>query len=544
MGTREYIGLTLDGDLLKMARIKKEKRSWKLTHLERVAIKKEVDQKRKKSRSKELVKDYNEDFHFGIDQSYDDKLNGNGDLELLMSVEEEGGVKDIFNSNVVTIKDAIDDIDKKKIDLGMTIQTGDTNFQVLKDKNYGELKSKELQNLVEEHLQKIYGVVPEADHYKYQVYDDGSMLLASYKEKPYLLKLLESARHLASSKIRIRQMLPDEGLLAGLIKQNYKLEEDEITCVIHMGFTRSRVFFMSGNKIQHTIAPIEEGRGSENVLDVVFSKILFQLDRGEVEGLDRILITNNDLNGESIRYFRKQFSGINVDEFQFKSDFIDVPEHLEAVTPFFTSAIGAAISAAELRNSEFSDFTMLPAYVRERQNVMKLRWHGVMLLLMLMATPIVWNYMYQQKQREINDLNSELFRTELSIMDLEPVVAKANEFQDLYNAEKTKMDLLNRLSSGAFYWSETLQTINDGLNNIRHVWIDRLKFLEDGFMLQGYSTTRGRIPQVVNLFKWADLKAVSVVEMREVKVYKFTIKVNRQPSENLGEKITESPTKS
>lgn len=541
MGTKEFLGLTLDGDLLKIARVRKEKGNWKLTHLERVAVKEEIDKKRKKNRSKEMVKDYNEDFHFGIDQSYDDTVQSNGDLDLLTAIDDEGG-RDVFNSNVVTLKDELEDIDWRKLKIGMTIQTGDSNYQILKDKNYSQLKTKEIQEHIEDHLQKVYGVIPSSDHYQYKVREDGSLLLVSYKDKPYLLQLLDNVRTLSDRKIRVKQMLPDEGLLAALIKKNYKLDENEITCVIHMGFNRSRIFFMRGNQIQHAIAPIDEGRGSAKVLDVLFSKILFQLDTGEVSGLDRILITNNDLNGTSIDYFRNQFPDLKVDEFHFRTNFIDIPDHLNAVAPFFTSAIGAAISAAELKDEEFNKYSMLPEYVKERQNVLKLRWHGIMLLIFLLVTPFVWNYQYQEKRQQIKDLNSELFNTEYKIMDLEPVVAKANEIQGLYEVEKNKMDLLNKLSDGMYYWSQTLKTLNDGLGNIKHVWIDRIKYAEDGFMLQGYSMTRARIPQVTNLFRWADLKAVSVVEMRDVKLYKFSIKVYRDDTDDLDSKFERSPT--
>jgi len=540
MGTKEYVGLTLDGDLLKIARIKKEKGAWKLAQLERIAIKEEMDKKRKENRSKEIVKDYSEDFHFGIDQSYDDTLQTNGDLDLLMAVEEDGETRDTFNTNVVTLKDALEELSKGKVQVGMTIQTGDTNFQLLKDQDFNQLKTKELESYITEHLQKVYGVVPSADHYEYQIRQEGSLLLASYQQKPYLLQLLDNARTISDNKIKIRQMLPDEGLLAGLIKKNYKLDADEITCVIHMGFNRSRVFFMKGDQIQHTISPMDEGRVSKSILDVIFSKILFQLDTGELKGLDRLVITNNDLNATSIDYFKKQFPGITVDEFRFKSDYINIPDHLQVVSGFFTSAIGAAMSAAETKDADFAAYSMLPNYIQERQNVLKLGWHGFVVLLLLLVTPVLWNHMYQEKQQQIKDLNEELFRTELSIVDLEPVVKEANEIQNLYEIEKTKMDLLNDLGDGAFYWSGILKTLNDGLGSIKHVWIDRIRYAEDGFTLQGYSTARDRIPQVANLFKWADLKAVSVVDMRDVKVYKFSIKVYNNFKDDLNQKFKSS----
>ena len=542
MGTNEYIGLTLDGNLLKVARIKKDKKRWKLTHLERIAVKEETKVDQGERQSEKLVRDYSEGFHFGLDESYGASPGTqNGDLDLLMAVEQEGDSPDVFNSNVTTLRDTLEGLSQKKVQLGMTIQTGDTNFQVLKDKDYSQLKSKELEKLIKEHLQKVYNTVPNADHYKHLVREDGSLLLASYEDKPYLLKLLDRTQRISDSKIKVKQMMSDEGLLAKLAKKNYEFKEEEVTCVIHMGFNRSRLFFMKGDKIQYALAPIDEGRGSSSVLDVVFSKILFQLDTGELSGLDRILITNNDLNGTSIDYFQKQFPDLIVEEFHFKSDCIDIPEHLDGVAVFFTSAIGAALSAAEVKDADFNDYSMLPEYIRERQNVLKLRWHGIMLLILLLATPVAWNYMYQQKQKQINDMNEELFRTELSIVDLEQVVAESNTIQDMMATEQVKLDLLNRLGDGAFYWSETLKTLNDGLDSINGVWIDRINPANDGFTIQGYSTTRSSIPQVTNLFGAADLKAVSVVDMRNVKVYKFSIKVFNNLSKSLDAVATGSP---
>lgn len=544
---KEFVGVTQDGDLLKIARIQKEKNGWKLTYLKRVELKVEADVKQEKNRSKEVVEDHNEDFLFGIDESYDESNYTNGEenehdnLDLLRAIEEEGDGRDLFHSNVGTLTDELEESRQKKLKAGITIQSGDTNFQILKDKNYNQLKTRELQDHLAGHLEKVYGMVPSTDHYHYNIREDGSLLLVSYQEKPYLLRLLDRARNLYSGKIKIQQMLPDEVLLAGLVKENYKLERNEISCVIHVGLHRSRLFFMRGDQIQHAVAPIEEGRETSSVLEVLFSKILFQLDTGELSGLDRILITNIDPNGASIRYFRKQFPDVTVDEFQFKADTLTIPEHLVEVSPSFTSAIGAALSAGETRNPNFREYSMVPAYVRERQNMLKLRWHGMILLVLLLVTPTVWNVMYQEKQDKIEEYNAELFRTELRIMDLEPVVAKAGETQQLYELEQTKMELLNSLSEGAYYWSETLKTLNDGLGSIKNVWIERIKHVEDGFMLQGYSMTRDRIPQVTNLFDRADLQAVSVVEMREMKLYKFSIKGYNNVSEDLGSRFEKIP---
>jgi len=523
MAKKEFVGLTLDGNLLKVARIRKQKKKWKLTTLNRITIKDESRKEKSKSRSKELVKNYNQDEHFGIDQDFEDENHTNG-FEFLPDSGNSNENISGYNSDVQSLRFALNELDSKKLRIGISVRSGDTSFQVLKNKNYKEVKKKRLKKLIEEHLKKVYGAVPHEDFYRYIVRDDGSMLLISYQEKPYLLKLLDSVRHSYSGKMKIIQMIPDECILANLIGKHYPLGKDEITCVVNVGNNRSRVFFMKGEQIIHALAPIEEGRDDDQVLDVIFSKILFQLDTGEVPGLDRVLITN-DTSEESVEFFKKQFPDLEVNEFRFSDDSLITSEKLEPITGFFTSSIGAALSAANTKDADIDKYSMLPGYVLERQNIMKLRWHGVLLLLLLMATPMVWNQIYQDKGEQIQNLEEQLVRTEHGINTLEPVVVEMEQLQALYAVEAEKRDLLASLGGGATYWSETLKTLNDGLSGIESTWIDRIQYGEDGFTLQGYSMLREQIPTVTNLFSRADLQAVSVVEMRDRRLYRFTIKV-------------------
>ncbi len=536
MGRKEYVGLTLDGNLLKVARIRKQKRKWYLTFLNRITLKEEGHTGQKKNRSKEVAKNYSQDQHFGISHDFEEANHKNG-FEFLPDSGESNENKSAFNSDVQSLRFALNELSSKKLKIGISIRSGDTSFQVLKNKNYKKIKKKRLKKLIEEHLKKVYGAVPNEDFYRYIVRDDGSMLLISYQEKPYLLKLIDSVRHSYPGKMKVIQMIPDECIIATLIDKHYPLENNEITCVVHMGMNRARVFFMQGEHIMHALSPIEEGRDHDQVLDVIFSKILFQLDTGEVPGLDRVLITN-DMSEESVDFFKRQFPDLEVNVFKFGGDSLEMPDELDPIAGFFTSSIGAALSAANLKDVDFDEYSMLPSYVLERQNMLKLRWHGVLLLFLLMVTPVIWNQIYQEKIEQIQNLEEDLIRTEYGITSLEAVIQEIEQLQDQYQIEAEKRDLLANLGGGVTYWSETLKTLNDGLNGIESTWIDRIQYGEDGFTLQGYSLLREQIPRVTNLFNRADLQAVSVVEMRDRRLYKFSIKVYYEYNPSIGERFT------
>ncbi len=103
---------------------------------------------------------------------------------------------------------------------------------------------------------------------------------------------------------------------------------------------------MKGRELWLVSPVINEGKNSSHVLGTIFSKILFQLDAGELPSLERIILANNWLGEKSVEFFQKNFPDILVEEFKFDPEKIEFDPKLddEAVS-HYTTAIGIAWAA-------------------------------------------------------------------------------------------------------------------------------------------------------------------------------------------------------
>jgi len=105
----------------------------------------------------------------------------------------------------------------------------------------------------------------------------------------------------------------------------------------------------------------------------VFSKVLFQLDPGEVPSLDRIILCNNRLNGAPIEFFEVCFPDIDVTELIFDDEIFDTNGFEPGVVSSFTSAISLVWADAGFQKVSYPYISFLPSYVKERQNIFKLQ---------------------------------------------------------------------------------------------------------------------------------------------------------------------------
>lgn len=548
LGSKEITGLVLDGNAIKVARIAVTGKKLRLLKLdqfslvEAIQVAHEIEESSAFDEGNDFGEELDADSIFGLDDedeaeshitmgdddgddeiSFDD-LAGEpdvGDTMALDMVEEAGGAQ----TNQILLFNILSGLDSKKVNLGINIPAGNAIFQIIRDTDFNEVKKKDLIVDLEGKLESIYGVSKSKDNYAYEVRDDGSLILASVDSESPLLHLLNQALELYNGKAIVEEVFPDEVILSGLVRANYDFAEHEITAVIQFGSQRCRIVFMRGNDILQVSPLINEGTQDNNFLNTVFSKILFQLDTGEVSNLDRIIIANNTLGEEATSFFKKNFSDIPVSNFQFDDSKINTQGVDQSIVRSFTTAIGMAWGASGVDKKIFPELSLLPEYVIDRQKTFRLQWHGVLMLLLIFASPITFNYYYQQNVSYIDELSSDIEQTTNQIAQIQPVVESTNQLTEDLELLREKLVLLGELSEGSKEWSIKLNILNEGLNKIKNTWLTSLSPTQAGMYIDGYTLYRNRIPRVVNIFSDATLLNVSIQEEREKEIYKFSISI-------------------
>lgn len=534
-GSKEYIGLAFQDDVISMARLRKEGSTLKLIKLDRISLIEEITiggpPEGEGGGSQEAIDEEAESV-FGLEEEQEepeeeddlglDELEEADDIGLDM-VEEA----DQEDTNEMVLYNLLTDLDEGQITVGLNIPCGSTMFQINRDTDFSDVKKKDLIEDIEDKLLSIYGEPKSSDNYSYEVRDDGSLLLASTENEPISLKLLNNARELYSGKLQIQDITPDEMLLVGLARANYEFGADEITGIIQFGKEHCRVVFMKGKEVWHVSPIINEGTSSKSFLNTIFSKVLFQLDTGEVPNLDRILLANNTIGEEAINFFEDNFPDVSVDNLKPAEELIDT-ENVDADSiPSFTTAIGTALAAEGELDAYLPELTFLPKYVVDRQKIFQLEWHGMLILFLIFLTPLTFNYFYLQNSDKITSLNNELNQVQAQLENIQPVVQKSQELQSNLSTLRQKLVMLDTLAQNSKEWSTKMDILNEGMRDIGSTWITSMSEQSSGsIFIQGYSLYKNRIPRVVNIFDQATLMNVNFEDMREQEVFSFAISVS------------------
>lgn len=528
-GNKEFTGISLESDLLRLARIEVVNNKFKIKKLDQFSLVEEVFS----TAHTEDVQQQEEE----VDQSESvfgfDELDDEEEEEDISFSDLEGGEEEFVSdmvretqeaqSNDILLYTVLSDINKETLHLGLNVPAGNTIYQIISNTDFRQVEEDDLKEDLENKLESIYGVPQSPDNYSYEIRDDGSLLLGSVDEESPTLSMVNAAREYYTGKLKVEEILADEMVLVGLVRMNYELYADEISCIIQCGRKVSRVIFMQGKEVWLVAPLINEGTDSRSFLNTVFSKILFQLDTGEVPNLDRILLANNTLGNSAIKFFKDNFPDVIVENLTLDEKLFDFSAVNEDSVRSFTTAIGVALGASGSATENFPKLSFLPSYVKERQKIFKLQWHGMVLLFLIFLSPITFNYLYNQNVQKIETAERELTQINSQITQINPIVESTNEIKDNLAILREKLVLLDTLSQNSMEWSVKFDILNDGINEVNNSWITSMSESDDGVFIQGYALNRNRIPRIVNIFNDATLLNVTSEEIREQEVYNFSI---------------------
>jgi Tfp pilus assembly protein PilN len=542
--SREYLGISLEGEFLKIARVRPHKKGLQLVRLDKLKLVEPIKTESKPVFQEETGKgedvfsddiftEEDPDSIFGLDDDADDESNELAELDLSdidegpnefedTDLVEEAGTS---RSNQELLVRYLDDFSKSKIMMALNIESGNTIFQIIKNNNYKDLKKKEVEQIVLEKLEAIYGGAPQSDYFDYLIRDDGTLVIASIDEESHTLQLVNKAAEMFERNYYITDVIPDESAMLGLYRNHYDDNRSQITGLIQFGPSKCRMVFVQGHEVLQVSPVINEGTGSKNFLNTIFSKILFQLDTGDIPGVDRLIIYNNTVGDKATDFFRQNFPDLICEDFRFDPDKMQISESLRETVPAFSTAIGIAALSANGGKDKYPPISFLPKYVSENQKVFQLQWHGIVLLVLIGASPIILNHFYQQNQSQIEQLQADNTRIENSITELVPLVEESNMLSNQIADLSGQLSLLTDLSRGNIRWTVTLDRFNRAVEQTGGMWINSLRQNNDVLMVDGYSLTRERIPQLANRFPTVTLLSVRREEVREREVFYFNMMI-------------------
>lgn len=547
-GNKLYTGFVLEDATIKVARISVSGKKATLENIDRIKLVNSLKKVNGIKGEEEIFDAFDEDLEddsiFGIDEELDFDLDLEGDeddedIDLGLDLDDLEDDEDILDvddmaeeteeltaSNELLIYNILNDLDSSNVKLSLNIPAGSTIFQILKDIDFSTLKKKDLNIIVDDRLEALYGTPKGSDYYSSAIREDGSLLLVSIDDVPQALQLIHNSENIYNGKITINEVLPDESLIIGLFRANYDVDPESITALIQYSENSCRVIFLKGDNLLIISPMITEGFTSRKFLNTVFSKILFQLDTGEVPNLDRIILCNNSLNEEAITFFEDRFPDIEVSEFVYNDEIFDTNDYDSATVASFTTAISLAWADAGFEKKSYPEISFLPTYVKDRQKIFKLQWHGFLLVALIILVFPVSNYFYLANSAEIDSLRENVSIKKAEIRALENTVQDYNRINSELSGIQSQLELLDELSKGTLTWTVNLDLVNKGIDNIDSIWLTNFSQSSDGGLdISGIAIYKNRISMVADIFSDAILLDVQRVLIREKEVHQFSYRI-------------------
>lgn len=543
---KEYIGISLEDDVIKIARLGYVKKQLEIIRLDKLKLVKPIHKKseQKQLTTEEIFDDTDDsaeledDLIFGLEDEGDDAEDIFLDEIDLDDMDDDFGLDadddtDLASeastpqSNEMLIFDYLESLGKTKVQLALNVPSGDTIFQLLREGNFEEMKKKELLEYINEKLHAIYGDVHNDDLYDYFVREDGVLVIGSTDEESATLQIVKEAQEEFNRNYFITDTVADESVMVGLFLEHYQAIDNEITGLLQIGKNKSRLIFMSGDQVLQISPLVNEGTEHKNFLNTVFSKILFQLDTGEVPGLDKLIVYNNTVGDKALDFFRTSFSDLKVEDFAFSDELLTYSDEIKSVVPSFTTAIGVAAVAAKTDIIKKIRLSFLPTYIADRQKIFKLQWHGVILLLLIGLSPVVLNHYYMGYSSEIDSLGLQKNRVQNAITEIRPIAEEVEMLTEELGLMQEQLTLLTDLSEKNIQWTVTLDTFNQAVQNVGSTWINSFRQDGDVIMVDGYSLYRDRIPQLARQFESVTLLNVRRQQVRDRDVFFFTMMIRQ-----------------
>jgi len=323
-----------------------------------------------------------------------------------------------------------------------------------------------------------------------------------------------------------------EMALAGAVRANYELADEDRTAVVMISSGYSKVFIMKGMEIGTIIPTINEGSNSRTVCDTIFSKLLFELDSKNIERINRFILAGDIDRVDAHSFLKNRFRECDVERLRFYD--LERSEDIESLAlheVVYAPAIALAYKALKPDSPAQYGSNLLPTKLRERQSMYRIAWHGTVMLVFLFLCVVFLTQQSSQKAQAIRlarlslqDMNAEIDR-------LSKVKTEVDSMQLAINNLEESTAILDSLSSITVRWSPVIEKLSKAYNEVGEFRLLKVKnSTPTRLSIEAESNNRDKIADLERFMSNSNLESVLRVTEEDKKYLHVTIFTDVKPS--------------
>jgi len=340
---------------------------------------------------------------------------------------------------------------------------------------------------------------------------DGSLLSVVHDDPLVLSALFDEACGITrANPVRLSLVDTIEFSLAHELTKNYDFEKESNSAVILFAEGFTKIFFMQGNEIKSVLPTIHEGADSETVCDTAFSKILFELDSGNISSLNNIILIGENARLDSDVYFKKRLPELNIIRFDAAraANGFNMDQY-ESQMESYSIAIALALKILDDKITLPYNQNFLPSRIKDKTSIYKISWHGLLLLIILFVSAFFVTTTSISNNSQIRKANIQSVFLDNELKDLKSVAHQVDSLRNEINELKKSTALIDSMTKETIRWTPTLEKFSRAYEKIGPFSITKiLTPVPDHMMVDLKMKNR---EQVAKLERFMDFSLVSAV---------------------------------
>ncbi len=353
---------------------------------------------------------------------------------------------------------------------------------------------------------------------------DGPTMNIAYERQAPTMSLLRDARSYMRGNLHLTLMDTSEIALANMARNSVRMAPKQITVIIDIEDDFTRLIFMRGAELLHVSSIIHESAASPNILEVIYRKVIYEQDEVNIPELSCILLAGRSHRINAKEFFAERFFEAVVD-YLASDKFGRFPSNERERETFseFAVAIALAWKLLQPKNPSLIPLNLLPEDLRDQQEVLKLNYHGYVLLAItgLVAFGLTWQIL--KIRSNIGPMRIKNSQLELQIQNNQSTVDEVMTLDNQIQRLSKNLSLSDSLSRGHNEFLLFLKKLNTSVRRSGSLWVDEILKQKEGFSISGTSLNRETIPVLAEKLGGASLRRVTRAEASKRKMFQFEL---------------------
>ena len=512
---KEAIGIAINGREVKIAHlVRRDKHRMGVDYLESATLTTDLEIEAKKREAENL--------ETSISKEEVDVFALKNPYETKAPVDKEAGARD--NTNV--IYSLLRRFATRKIKIGFNISPARVSYQDL------EMHSDLDKNVFKGSLKKRIGDWKQGFNASRTVSvitrrDGTSCNVACDTLQPLLVDILEQLNTYFGGNLSLSLMDSNEVALVNLARNSYNFRDYyEINVIVEMEAEFSRIIFMKGDDLL-TVSPMITEGISPSINDIIYSKIIYELDNLNIPEISNILLAGKANTFNTKAFFEQKFPDVKV------RYIVSQPLAERLATRFspedlseYAIPIALAWKIVDAKNEGFIPTNLLPSQIIDRKGVLKLTLVSYLLLFLIGITAFILTWKITVKKLELGSYEKKNVVLQERIITSEQTVKKVQEIDEQMVKLNKRLALSDSLSHGSDKLLSFLEQLNQSVLTINSVWIEQVQTTNTGFVVKGLAVKRGSVPELSEALGRARIRKLMRTEAGNQRLFAFEMEVD------------------